>query len=79
MKAETTDIKAADNINGYYCGACHDGKRVFEVKRFLLPALSNSQNRIKKYVPDVTPKEVQDRGNMSARHLLKICLAYTAI
>jgi c(7)-type cytochrome triheme protein len=32
MKAETTDIKAADNINGYYCGACHDGKRVFEGK-----------------------------------------------
>jgi len=27
MKAGETDIRAADNINGYYCGSCHDGKR----------------------------------------------------
>ncbi|MDX1775338.1 MAG: cytochrome c3 family protein [Desulfobulbales bacterium] len=32
MKAEATDINAADNINGYYCGSCHDGKRVVEGK-----------------------------------------------
>ena len=25
MKAETTDIRAADNMNGYYCGSCHNG------------------------------------------------------
>ncbi len=29
MKAGTTGIKAADNMSGYYCGACHNGKRVF--------------------------------------------------
>ncbi len=27
MKAGATGIKATDNMNGYYCGACHDGKR----------------------------------------------------
>ena len=32
MKAEATDISASDNINGYYCGSCHDGKRVVEDK-----------------------------------------------
>ena len=26
MKAGTTDIRAADNMNGLYCGACHNGK-----------------------------------------------------
>ena len=29
MKAEETDIKAADNINGYYCGSCHNAKIAF--------------------------------------------------
>ena len=30
MEAGATDIKARDNINGYYCGTCHDGTmRVF--------------------------------------------------
>jgi c(7)-type cytochrome triheme protein len=29
MKAGGTDIKAADNMAGYYCGACHNGKRSF--------------------------------------------------
>jgi len=26
MKANTTGIKAADNMKGYYCGTCHNGK-----------------------------------------------------
>jgi len=26
MKAGATGIKAADNMGGYYCGACHNGK-----------------------------------------------------
>ncbi|MBI5102062.1 MAG: hypothetical protein HZB33_09550 [Nitrospirae bacterium] len=26
MKAGATGIKAADNMRGYYCGACHNGK-----------------------------------------------------
>ena len=30
MKAEASDIKAIDNINGYYCGTCHNGTRVFD-------------------------------------------------
>ena len=29
MKAEASDIKAIDNINGYYCGTCHNGTREF--------------------------------------------------
>lgn len=29
MKANVTDIKAVDNMNGYYCGSCHNGKRAF--------------------------------------------------
>jgi c(7)-type cytochrome triheme protein len=30
MKAGATDVKAADNAAGFFCGACHDGKRVIE-------------------------------------------------
>jgi len=30
MKAGATGIKAADNMRGYYCGACHNGKMVSE-------------------------------------------------
>src|SRR5512134_2593603 len=26
MKAGTTGIKASDNVSGYYCGTCHNGK-----------------------------------------------------
>ena len=29
MKAGMTDIKAMDNINGYYCGSCHNGTSAF--------------------------------------------------
>ena len=29
MKAEASDIKAIDNINGYYCGSCHNGEDAF--------------------------------------------------
>jgi len=32
MKAGATDIKAADNARGYYCGACHNGKMLSEGK-----------------------------------------------
>jgi c(7)-type cytochrome triheme protein len=28
MKANTTGIRAADNMKGYYCGTCHNGKMV---------------------------------------------------
>ena len=33
MQTEATDIKAVDNMNGYFCGSCHDGKRVIEGKK----------------------------------------------
>lgn len=33
MKARTTAIKAADNMSGYYCGACHNGKTVVDGKK----------------------------------------------
>ena len=29
MKAGATDIRAADNMSGYYCGTCHNGKKAF--------------------------------------------------
>jgi len=29
MKANEGNIRAADNMKGYYCGACHNGKSVF--------------------------------------------------
>ncbi len=32
MKAGATNITAADNARGYYCGACHNGKLVEEGK-----------------------------------------------
>src|SRR3990172_11845730 len=33
MKAGGTDIKAVDNVNGYYCGTCHNGTSIFEGKQ----------------------------------------------
>jgi c(7)-type cytochrome triheme protein len=33
MKGGTTGIKAMDNINGYYCGTCHNGKRVVDSRK----------------------------------------------
>jgi c(7)-type cytochrome triheme protein len=43
MKAGGTDIKAADNMAGFYCGACHNkslaaGKTVFEACNGKVPA-----------------------------------------
>ncbi len=32
MRAGATGIKASDNINGYYCGACHNGRMVADGK-----------------------------------------------
>ncbi len=29
MSPGATDVKAADNAKGFYCGACHDGRRAF--------------------------------------------------
>lgn len=30
MQAGATNIKAADNMRGYYCGSCHNGKTLYE-------------------------------------------------
>lgn len=30
MEAGATGITASDNVNGYYCGTCHNGKMVFD-------------------------------------------------
>jgi c(7)-type cytochrome triheme protein len=30
MKAGASDIKATDNMRGYYCGTCHNGKALFK-------------------------------------------------
>ena len=32
MKAGSSNIKAADNKKGFYCGACHNGKMLFNAK-----------------------------------------------
>lgn len=32
MKTGQTGIKASDNMKGYYCGTCHNGKRAFNGK-----------------------------------------------
>jgi c(7)-type cytochrome triheme protein len=33
MKTGSTGIKASDNMKGYYCGTCHNGKMVFQGTR----------------------------------------------
>ena len=33
MKAATTGIKASDNMQGYYCGTCHNGKMVVDDRK----------------------------------------------
>jgi len=30
MKTGSTGVKASDNMKGYYCGTCHNGKMVFQ-------------------------------------------------
>ncbi len=43
MKAGATGINAADNMRGYYCGACHNGKTVFDGKT-IFPACSRTMS-----------------------------------
>lgn len=33
MSAGETGIKAADNLRGFYCGACHNGERLYNGKK----------------------------------------------
>jgi len=41
MQANASGIRAAGNQQGYYCGACHNGKRAFDGK-VVFPACSNT-------------------------------------
>ena len=43
MQAKATGIRASTNREGFHCGACHDGKRVFEGKT-IFAACSNAAN-----------------------------------
>jgi c(7)-type cytochrome triheme protein len=48
MKAGATGIRAADNMKGYYCGTCHNGKMVFDNKKVFESCsrrLSDEDNR----------------------------------
>jgi c(7)-type cytochrome triheme protein len=48
MKVGGTGIRAADNIKGYYCGTCHNGKMVFDNRKVFESCarrLSDEDNR----------------------------------
>jgi c(7)-type cytochrome triheme protein len=49
MKAGSTAIKASDNMNGYYCGTCHNGTMLSQGKRVF-------ESCSKKILPDDTKK-----------------------
>ena len=44
MKANGTGIKAADNIKGYYCGTCHNGK-MFHADRKIFEACATKYTK----------------------------------
>ena len=46
MKADATGIKADDNINGFYCGTCHNGKRVFDDKVVFHACFKGKQDEV---------------------------------
>jgi c(7)-type cytochrome triheme protein len=63
MTTGGTEIRAADNIQGYYCGACHngkpgpDGKKVFESCSGDVPAEEKNRcRRCHSVGMDVTPE-----------------------
>jgi len=43
MKTGSTDIKALDNIKGYYCGTCHNGKMILQGTRIFESCSKKSQ------------------------------------
>ncbi|MBU0681372.1 MAG: hypothetical protein KKD73_08120 [Proteobacteria bacterium] len=43
MKAGTTGIKAADNMQGYYCGSCHNDKTAFAACTTTIPRQNSSK------------------------------------
>jgi len=44
MKPGATGIKATDNMNGYYCGACHNGKMTLDGVSKVFEACSKKLN-----------------------------------
>lgn len=49
MKAGATGIRAADNMKGFYCGTCHNGKMAFDDRKvFESCARQSGQTDIKK-------------------------------
>jgi len=51
MQAGATGINAADNIRGYYCGTCHNGKMIFDGET-VFGACSKTVFEVKKEIPD---------------------------
>jgi len=47
MKTGATDIKADDNMKGYYCGTCHNGKMLHNDRR-IFEACSKNREDIKR-------------------------------
>ena len=42
MKAGATNVTAADNAKGYYCGACHNGKMTVDGKKLFAACPNNA-------------------------------------
>jgi c(7)-type cytochrome triheme protein len=66
LKAGATGIRAADNVGGYYCGACHNGKVLFD-------GSGNSLNEGKPVFAACAKNfTVQDRGRCERCHSLGV-------
>ena len=52
MEAKATGINASSNREGFYCGACHDGKKLFREKPSSPPA---PMPRMTSAATDATP------------------------
>jgi c(7)-type cytochrome triheme protein len=62
MEAEVTEISAADNMSGYYCGACHDGKRVFEGRNIFGSCAENyTEDEVKRCARCHSSAEAEER------------------
>ena len=62
MKAEETGISASDNMSGYYCGSCHDGRREIEGKKiFAACADSYSEEEGRRCVRCHSGEEAEER------------------
>ena len=71
MKVGATQIKAADNMRGYFCGTCHNGKMVYGNKNiFAACAIKYSKDdkkRCKKcHTETITPSKEADFDKFAA-------------